>query len=70
MEISVYKKLFWGMFFLVAAIVAIAMFYVSVMFIFIPVIDMLWTNPYAKLVLLAIISGIGIILLKSVKTDK
>jgi H+/gluconate symporter-like permease len=70
MEISVYKKLFWGIFFLIAAIVAIAMFYVSVMFIFIPVINMLWTNPYAKLVLLSIICCIGLILLKSVKTDK
>jgi hypothetical protein len=67
MENKSYKKIFWGIFFLVAAMIAVAMFAFGTIFVFVPITDLICSNPYTKMFAVIMVILLVFMLLTSIK---
>ena len=67
MENKSYKKIFWGIFFLTAAIIAVAMFTFGTIFVFVPIADLICSNPYTKMFAVFVVILLVFLLFTSIK---
>lgn len=70
MDYNSYKRLFWGTFILLAALTAMVIMSFGMIFIIIPLLELICSNPYTKTIAIFVIIMIMLIILKSMDTDK
>ena len=70
MDYNAYKRIFWGMFLILAALSAMAVLSFGTIFLFIPVAEKICSNPYTKTLAVFAVIALIMFILKNIERNK
>jgi hypothetical protein len=70
MDYNAYKRLFWGTFIIIAALTAMVIMSFGMIFIIIPLLELICSNPYTKTLAVFAVIAATMLILKLIERNK